>query len=67
MFFGLMVITMWNSPGREQPFSYPQTIKIMTEYSNSKTADEKVLWITVKPNNMRYTKDGYLQILDECL
>nr|AEX32765.1 envelope protein syncytin-Car1 [Halichoerus grypus] len=60
-----MVNITWNSPGHKRPFSYPQTAKIMTEYANSKTENKKALWGTTKPNNMRYTEDGYFQVWDE--
>nr|AEX32767.1 envelope protein syncytin-Car1 [Mephitis mephitis] len=60
-----LVNVTWNSPGHKRPFSYPQTVKIMTEYANSRIEDKKALWATVKPNNMRYTEDGYFQVWDE--
>ncbi|KAF3812989.1 hypothetical protein GH733_019040 [Mirounga leonina] len=36
-----MINTTWNSPDHKRAFSYPQTIKIMTEYANSKIKDKK--------------------------
>ncbi|XP_029803626.1 endogenous retrovirus group PABLB member 1 Env polyprotein [Suricata suricatta] len=60
-----LVNTSWNSPGHGKPFSYTQTAKIMKEYAKSKIKDKTALWGTVKPNNMRYTDDGYFQVWDE--
>lgn len=39
--------------------------EIITESSNSKIEEKKGLWLTVKPNNKRYTDEGYFQIWDE--
>nr|AEX32773.1 envelope protein syncytin-Car1 [Panthera leo krugeri] len=60
-----MVNSTWNSPGHERPFSYTQTAKIMNEYANANIENKQALWGTIKPNNMRYTDDGYFQVWDE--